>query len=416
MRDQWRSDDHYRDDRRHEGREKTDHRRRSSKSPRRAHIDLGVKIKGSATTVSDRQGTRGVGDQLREVRKRITRERSRSGQRSKGEGPIHHSRVLSTERYPKPLRRSKEVEPPSNRPRARSRSPREPVTRSRHERRRSPSPDQSYRIIRETSIGKDHRERRGDSTSRSRHPDRLTASSRYEPVSADLPTRDSYIPSTRRYRSRSPDIYGRTSDTRYLPHSRDRPEIARRDSPQYRRREASDKIRGEQYFPRPYHDRESPPRRASRERYRSPQKRSAAPPHNQSTRREKARRLSKSPIKSRRTTKPTRVDQTSNGTIQAKPTQSSHPRSPHRRRPSFDAVSQKTRDMNQAFPMQSGRVGDGHDPNRPRQQLDTRQTYAASPPFMTPNTPQHGSPHSASPYGHGRGAWPVPQQFQGQSG
>ena len=419
MRDQWRSDDHYRDDRRCEGREKTDHRQRSPTSQRRAHTDLGVKIKGRATTVSDRQAPLGAGDRTGEARKGIVRERSRSGQRSKGEGHIHHSRVLSTERHPEPPRRHKDIGDSSNQVRVRSQSPRESVTRNKHERRRSPYPDQPRHFIREAGIANERRGRRRDSRSRSRHPHHLTVSNRSELISADLLIRDSYVPSSRRYRSRSPAAYRHPSDTRYRPRSRDRRDRARRDSPQFRRREVSDTFRGEQYFPRTYYDREAPPRRNSRERHRSPvsrRKPSLSPPCNQSARRERARRLSRSPVESGRASKATRVVQIPDGTIQAKPSRSSHRRSSHPRKSSLDAVSQNSGDMNQAFPMQSGRAGDGHDPNRPRPQVDTRQTYAASPPFMTPNSSQHGSPHSASPYGHGRGAWPVPQQFQGQPG
>ncbi|KAI4203557.1 MAG: hypothetical protein LQ350_001747 [Teloschistes chrysophthalmus] len=58
-----------------------------------------------------------------------------------------------------------------------------------------------------------------------------------------------------------------------------------------------------------------------------------------------------------------------------------------------------------------------HGPSRPGPlQLNTQHPHSTSPQW-TPTSSHHGSPHSASPYSHGRGGWPgQPQQYHGQPG
>lgn len=54
-------------------------------------------------------------------------------------------------------------------------------------------------------------------------------------------------------------------------------------------------------------------------------------------------------------------------------------------------------------------------PRRPN--IDTRQSYATSSQYMTPNSSHHGSPQSGSPFGASRGGWGAQQQhFHGQHG
>ena len=53
-------------------------------------------------------------------------------------------------------------------------------------------------------------------------------------------------------------------------------------------------------------------------------------------------------------------------------------------------------------------------PSRPPP-VDTRQSFAGSPGFVTPNSSYHGSPQSGSPFGN-RGAWGGQQQFHGPHG
>ena len=89
------------------------------------------------------------------------------------------------------------------------------------------------------------------------------------------------------------------------------------------------------------------------------------------------------------------------------PRQASRPASPPRPIPSFDdSRSGADTHMREHFPMHGMKVNDfssGHRRGPP--QIDTRQTYAASPQYMTPTSSVHGSPHSVSPYSQGRGGW-----------
>ena len=54
-----------------------------------------------------------------------------------------------------------------------------------------------------------------------------------------------------------------------------------------------------------------------------------------------------------------------------------------------------------------------HRPMRPPP-VDTRHPHLSSP-HWTPTSSQHGSPHSASPYSHGRGGWAGQQQYHSQA-
>ena len=90
--------------------------------------------------------------------------------------------------------------------------------------------------------------------------------------------------------------------------------------------------------------------------------------------------------------------------------QGSRPASPPRPIPSFDdSRSGHGADshMRNAFPMHGTKVGDPYaNQRRGPPHIDTRQSYAPSPQYVTPTSSYHGSPHSASPYSQGRGGWP----------
>ena len=88
--------------------------------------------------------------------------------------------------------------------------------------------------------------------------------------------------------------------------------------------------------------------------------------------------------------------------------QGSRPASPPRPIPSFDdSRSGHGADLRNAFPMHGMKVGDPYaNQRRGPPHIDTRQSYAPSPQYVTPTSSYHGSPHSASPYSQGRGAWP----------
>ncbi|KAI9807074.1 MAG: hypothetical protein M1825_005791 [Sarcosagium campestre] len=88
------------------------------------------------------------------------------------------------------------------------------------------------------------------------------------------------------------------------------------------------------------------------------------------------------------------------------------PPSPPRPIPSFTdetdraPIPEENEHIRQNFPMHGMRAEPMHDHSRQvvrPAQIDTRQPYQNSSPYMGPNSAQHSSPQSASPYGHGRG-------------
>ncbi|KAI9846333.1 MAG: kinase subunit of RNA polymerase II carboxy-terminal domain kinase I [Sclerophora amabilis] len=96
------------------------------------------------------------------------------------------------------------------------------------------------------------------------------------------------------------------------------------------------------------------------------------------------------------------------------------PPSPPRPIPSFtdsddrDDLEGNAR-IREAFPMHGMKATNLHHSSRqhPRPQVDTRQPYSHSPPYVAPNS---AHPQSASPYGGGRGWGGQPPPYHGQHG
>ena len=430
MRDQWRADDDnrlYRDQRE---RERPERRARSptTSSRRPEAADFGLKIKGRATAESSDRST-----SIKRERD-IKAERSPSPRRGQskvlphsprrrvnGEG-LKRERELSEERT---SRRSRAREnPPSPKPRRRPRSV-TPVQR-RHsdyqERRRSRSPRQTDRGVNPSDR---HRERAHSPLYSPRRDHYLPSRDRDRQLTPqDRAAGDSYVPSTRRRRSRSPEqrdryrpaVSGRNSPSseRYDRHQKThhRRHESRRDSPHTSRRPSvshSRRGRSPDADPDQKHQESNSSKRSEKLKPRTLNQSEIKPRHIKST-----RTLSPSPARH----KNGRRMQSSTRPIQS--ILDEHPRqpSPPRPIPSFDdsngTVDSHIRD---AFPMHGMKASDIH-PGQRRipAHIDTRQSYATSPQYMTPTSSHHGSPQSGSPYSHGRGGWAGQQHFHGQPG
>ena len=283
----------------------------------------------------------------------------------------------------------------------------------------SRSPKRSYRSIR------NHRIR---AYSPRRSPDRKHLSRHHSDraQSPNQPVLDSYLPPSQRRRSRSPAL----TDTRLSPRRRN---SRSRDRTETYRHEASPQSRSNsrRVSPRRYRNtttirpqQTSPYRRADLDIVRDlgvPRRHSPSTADPRSRRSLPARQSSHSrtpPRASRRGDN----DMRSTRPIQSILEDDTRPPSPPRPIPSFDADISGSVDgdthMREAFPMHGMKATDLHSTPRPRRlNIDTRQSYAASPQYMTPNSSHHGSPQSGSPFNTNRGGWVgQQQQFHGQHG
>lgn len=436
MRDQWRADDDNRLYRDYRERERPERRARSptTTSRRPEAVDFGLKIKGRATAESsDRPIT------IKRERE-IKAERSPSPRRAlskvlphsprrrvTGEG-FKRERELSEERT---SRRSRAREnPPSPKPRRRPRSvtPEQRRHAEHHERRRSRSPRQTDRGVNPS----DRRRERAHTPLYSPRRDQYLPPRDRQLTPKDRSAGDSYVPITRRRRSRSPE-----------QRNRYRPAVSRRDSPSPERydrhRQDNQPRRHELRRDSPHNSRRPSPtnRRPSTShsrRERSPDANSTQKPKDsKSSKRSEKQKLrtlkhlvnKPKHIKSTRTSSPSPTRHKDDRRMQSstRPIQSildEHPRqpSPPRPIPSFDdSNGSADSHIRDAFPMHGMKATDMH-PGQRRipAHIDTRQSFATSPQYMTPTSSHHGSPQSGSPYSHGRGGWAGQQHFHGQPG
>lgn len=424
MRDQRRDEDSYRESYRdsHYRRGESESERRPtfsnySKSQRTA--DLGVKIKGRATADSAEQsptrtsrpgGTKGLQrDEFREPS--ISPHRGHNRERPpKRSGKPGDSAAAGRRHY----RGDSKISPA--RRRSPSNSPYRGASNHRATRRRSVSPGR--RIV----TGRPNR-----STSRNRDRDysspRTSKANRYPYEYDDIsdPTAgDSYVPPAKRYRAGSPKADPNRNSSRrgvlsdrnisqpdtkppghhYRSSTRDWTSRKDRDPDSSRYRRNS---RSRDRSPPRYHD--------TRRRRREHRSSSPAP----SGRR---RKHSRSPIQYERASCERSKMQSSTRPIQSILDEGSRPPSPPRPIPTFDSDSHDSGAgaVRDTFPMHGMKASDVHGSLRSgrAQQIDTRQSYSASPQW-TPTSSHHGSPQSGSPFSHGRGAWNgQSQHFHGQ--
>ena len=425
MRDPWRADDNYRHSRDHRERERPERRARSPVPTRRLEAtDDGLKIRGRATVETAQRDTSRHRESARSPKRVIHKVLSRSPRgRVSGEGS-DRVRKVSRERLSK-RNRSREPSPSTSsyrRPRSIT-----PKPRRRHystERKRTRSPGHTDRGVDPA----DRRRERAHSPHYSPRRERHLRSYERFSTSQDRSARDSYIPQSRRGRSRSPELRDNY-----------RPEISRRSSRSPSRHEHQ----REAHHRRSRDIRRDSPHRFSKaspvshsRRDRSPEVSSHKETETKSSKRSEKQKLrtlkhlvtkpkslnsaSKSSPSPTPTDKDDRRMQSSTRPIQSILDEQSRQPSPPRPIPSFDdSNGSADSHIRDAFPMHGMKASDMH-PGQRRipSHIDTRQQYGSSPQYMTPTSSHHGSPQSASPYSHGRGGWAgqQPQQYHGQPG
>ena len=414
MRDQWRAEDDYRYSDRRDKKGATSRRNISPASSRRGRdVDTGLKIKGRATadtasvspSKKDKLGLEKTQDLLKKPSPSPERTRQGDEERAK------HRRDSSRSEHAERPRYRNQLGSLNTRRRTRSRSPAREIFDFRDERRRPRSPSYSGRgsgrsdrfrpsSKRRERLRSPPRSSRGDYYSASyRGPDRLSGRSG-----------DSYIPSSRRRsspparrRSRSTDR--RPRSIRYSPIPSKRSE-----SPTRTPRKGKSTAVQDQLLPR--HSGHSPRATERPKRYRN-------------SSRSKVRDASTKSARRRRSRTPANRDGGKGGLINmqnpTRPIQSilndgSHPNSSPRRIPSFGSGSRESNTISQQFPLHGMKASDMHHRGSRPPQLNTQQSYSASPQW-TPTSSHHGSPHSASSFNQGRGAWNGQQpHVQGQQG
>lgn len=427
MRDQWRSEDAYSD--RPRGKDGSRGRsRRRQRSP-------GSTRRGPTTDRELKAGAEGDTTDLSVSRSKV-KLRDRSWERgrpqehiSRGLPPsedkaalreFKRSRDLSEGRSLERSRRQQESLPPIKRRRTRSTSAPRNHRRS-QKRGASRSPKRSYRSDRPPSR---HRTR-AYSPRRSpvrKHPSRHHTDRTPSPDRAIF---GSYAPSSyhRRSRSPAPGKLQSSLSRRLSPYPDRREKDKHETSPQphsSRRRSSPSRHR---HSTKRHSQEASPHRRASPNN-----KISAAPKRHSSFHTHRKLRLSRHSRQSSRSPSseraPGRLGSEMRGTrpIQSILEDESRQPSPPRPIPSFDADNSSSMNddthMREAFPMHGMKATDMQSTPRPRRpNIDTRQSYATSPQYMTPNSSHHGSPQSGSPFGTSRGGWgPQQQHFHGHHG
>ena len=425
MRDQWRAEDNLRSDRDRRERDRSRHRARSPihTRPIEGSSDVGLKIRGRATAHHSTRDTSRDRDRSTSPVKTARKARPLSPpRRANGEGS-KRARELSEERHIK-RSRHRDFSPIKSISRdPRSISPHRRSRRIDYERRRSPSPRHTDRGV----LASDRRRERPYSPLYSPRRDHYLPSRDRISDPSDRSIRDSYIPSSRRVRSRSPDLrdeYRPKPSRRHSPsparHPRHRDQAhtrhqdSRRGSPE-RVRKQSPPLNTRRRYSRetsPIKDTEIP----SRSSKRSDKQKSRTLKHlvNKPKQHTSSRHSSPAPRRSRK--------EETNMQSSTRPIQSildDQPRqpSPPRPIPSFDdSTGAADAHIREAFPMHGMKANDMHSNHRRGpNHIDTRQPYATSPQFLTPTSSHHGSPQSGSPYSHGRGGWGG-QHFQGQPG
>lgn len=406
MRDHWRDEGPQREDSDYRGREperSTDPWRSPVAAKNRERsIDAEVKIKGRASIEAPRRHSplRHDTDKGRKHSSYRARRSSPSprGRRHREES-YEHRRVVDEDRYrDNSSRRKSHRQRPEDRRRSRVTSPYRATAPNHRDLQRSPSQYYSRHTGRKVDTRTSHPESQHSTLS---PPPRAEYHSlRREDNSTSA--RDSRLPAVRRPQSSSPGVQGFAEASNIDRRS----PVSRTGRPR-----GSHRSYEEDNFPY-YH--KSRPREHSLGRTRQPRassrggyhevaqpRRSPAQSRAISQRPVKRRRSSRSPLDNDRSRRINRMQSTHR--IQVLDS-TSRPQSPPRPIPSFDTSSQAS----------SSQLMHTNRPGRP--QVNTQHPHAASP-HWTPTSSHHGSPQSASPYGHGRGGWVgQPQQFHGQPG
>jgi CTD kinase subunit alpha len=383
MVDQWRAGDDLRDRPSHKHTDRAYRREPSPVSSRRAPPPTREgKSRGGDKAVATSSSTSNHRDRSREDK------RDRGRARSPSPKPRPQLDSHPTKRVRNPL--EEKIERAQKRERDEISGPPQPKRR----RTRSPSPSHSHRLSKPKR--RDSRSRdRSDRIERSGRPVERAFSPRRSPHresrtdrGLELPATDSYVPSTRRRRSRTPPP---RKERRSSPVRRSRSPKPRLDV-----RRGRERSRERERKPSPL------PKSRKQVRSRSPAPKNSSPPPQKPNRKER-----------KKMQQPTRPIQSIVG---------DRPASPLRPIPSFDADNgpgpmDNNTQMREQFPMHGMRAADFQ--NRPpRPHLDTRQpqSYAGSPQYMTPTSSHHGSPQSGSPYSGGRGGWGGQPQFHPHHG
>ena len=407
MRDQRRAHDEYQDDIQDRERGRRDRRQRSTAaSDHRREADSGLRIKGIADSTSKSQPSSKIALRRGADRPRVDPRVNQSSFRpERTEGPAERPRKPSVERPLERHRHRDKDESVTKRRRSRSRSPLDSIG-YRDERRRTRSPVFSSR----TDRGVSNRRSGRPLSPPPRSPRVDHYSSARDDTSASRTAFDSYVPSNRRRRSRTPirDEY------RPAPVRRRSPSPVRQRNP----RDYSPAASRQYSPPRPSRRgygldlTQRPPRsrQPSQSRPEAPSlKRKSDPLPSQEEERRGSKRYKRSPSPYERDIFSTerRKMQSSGRPFQPISHNESRPHSPPRRIPSFEAQYPSTTAGPGSYPT--------HETSRRPPHIDTRHGYTPSPQW-TPVASHQGSPHSASPYGHGRGGWGgQTPQYQGQS-
>ena len=427
-RGQWRSDDSVRSTRDRREREPSDHRPRSPVRARRREgsSDVGLRIKGRATEGHGRRGTSRHRERSRSPARPTHRVSSRSPRRRPiGEGS-KRTRELSEERHIKRSHHRDSSPPSSSRRHLRSISPHHRPRHSGYERRRrrrSPSPQYTDRRV----ISSDRRLERLHSPLKSPRRDKFHHTRDRVSDPSERSAGDSYVPTSRRDRARSPESREKYRSTPSRRHSPSPPlRSSRRDqhSIKYQEPRGSSHTRDRKSSPehkiRKHYSRETSPHRGAGEISRSSKRFEKTRPrtlNHSATKSEEHNKSRQSSPHSRRDRSEGTTMQPSTRPIQSILDEQPRQPSPPRPIPSFDdSTGSGDAHMREAFPMHGMKANDLHSNHRRGPgHIDTRQSYATSPQFMTPTSSHHGSPQSGSPYNHGRGGWGG-QHFQGQPG
>lgn len=366
MRDQWRAEEdaRHRPESRHRTTHKFDRRPRSPPPARR---------EASEDRYRDRELV--ASESYRPAREReSSREPRKHKHRRLSPSPRRHTKSQQDEtKRLRPL--GERITHPRGKPSAYS---------PKRRRTRSPSPTRSDRYLRSARRDSrsrdrlDRRDRAAGGTDRAFSPRRASPTRPPRPERrAETPVLDTYFPSRRnRDRSRTPPFRHRRERSRYSRSPR----------------------------------RESPPRPSRRDRGRDTVR--------------KPRNSSRSPIRPRlsQSLSPTRESKARRKMHLTQKIQSimddpNRPPSPSR--PNSHYQQSNHDPMDGRPPMRGGYLSHNntthhHRPPRPPP-VDTRQSFAGSPGFVTPNSSYHGSPQSGSPFGN-RGGWGGQQQYHGLHG
>lgn len=410
MRVQWRAEDSPRTSLSTFERIRRSPRRRSpTASHRESSVDIGVKIKGRATKNTPPRASlkRHSPDRGRRT---YTNSNHSPGRHGRGTESFDRHRDQKYHRRERSHQRQPDSELSHPRRRRRTRSPHHKLV-SHRDSQRDRSPVFSRYLDRVTSPSR-RREAREQSQSSLRAD--YYAPSREENLTS---AGDSYVPTSRRHRSRSPPfelsrdlIRGRRRSRSPRPSSY----LKGRGQPSpggYKPWEDTSSRADLTYDKRLRSQASSPNKSRGPPRHRNPSRAL----EEETSRTFRKRKSSPSPRALERSSRKNRKMQSSPRPIQSILDDTSRPPSPPRPIPSFNSDSHSSEAVRESFPMHGMKASEVHSMHRPgRPQINTQNSYSTSPQW-TPTSSHHGSPQSGSPFSHGRGSWAGQhQQYHGQ--